>query len=718
MNKDLSGWVFIKKIRFRRALILLTILAAVLVGWPYGFFAYAENIAQGKPYFLSPQPNYQKYSLDQVSSNLTNGKHASSRMWTSDQGLVWVRTPRISINIDLESEHLLGTIRINLAAGVKGQVEFPLHAYTYVSRDGKKYYFVGDFMEGQNGLSREDYIERAFEIREIRRLARFVRIEVIPKGLYLSVDEVSVEGASGKSSKYNQMNQVDSGQIAKDFERRFSKSTQKAYSENDSNEAARLQFTRSEKSLAQARRRFDGKAIVVESVSPWGNLSPFSAPQKNIRKDAFSLFVPVGGCLYRAYRVTNLSQAKRNIRLKQTVSEPGFTAGVFHVDVVRDQSGSLKYDPLTPVEKPMALSTYWSNLFLVRMCDVNGGKAKYKLVIDDADTKDVYLDVSGAAETVAIEGHSQLDATTWSYLTAPEFSRKGREAANDLAEHHESTIVVPVTLLKSFPKLNEQEFEKYISVFDENFRKGKFTKIVLFLGLRGNPLGKSDGWSQSFLDWHKKAYSMLAAHGWRHDQIYLYPYDEPNGEDAAAAAEVIAWLRKNIVEVNIFLTVNSVNSLSLLPAADIVAVVPQVAASNNIRDMSKVWLYGTSGSAKQNSVYSYYRLLPWRAFSYGMAGVGFWSYSDRGHAGWNDDFGGGRVNYSPVYFNASGELVSSLRWEAWAQGLRDVVVLRAGAKRMNTGELAKTVLERAEAGGGSGADDVIQSVLLELRKMD
>lgn len=211
--------------------------------------------------------------------------------------------------------------------------------------------------------------------------------------------------------------------------------------------------------------------------------------------------------------------------------------------------------------------------------------------------------------------------------------------------------------------------------------------------------------------WHAKSTAILRAHGWDESEVYLCPYDEPRGEDADAAKELSDWLRKTIPEVNLFLTINSADSLWLQSSADIVAVVPALADSRQIMDSTKIWLYGTSGSAKQNSIYGYYRLMPWRAFSYGMAGVGFWSYSDNANSGWDDDYGGGRINYSPVYFDESGRLLSSLRWEAWAQGLRDVDILRAAVGKVDTRDLALKIIKDNVSDGESGADSVIQRLL-------
>ena len=697
-------------------LTFLALLFSVAGIWIFGFSAHAQDVSTGKAYTLSPQPHYLKYSPEQVAHNLTDGVSTYQRMWTSDQALTWVRAPRVSISIDLEGIHAIDAISVNLAAGIKGQVNFPAHAYVYVSLDGKNYKFATDLMAGSKGLAGEDYVSKKFEKNGIREHARYVRLEVIPRGVFFSVDEIDIKGIRSEQADYMTGGHISALDVASDVEKRFAISVNKIYAEKDKQALKRLKFNRKSGDALQVSKSFGGASLVIESVSPWSDISPFAPPSESTKRDKFSYFMPVSGCLYRAYRFTDLSTESRSIRFKQDINDDQSDVKLFHVDVVRDSDGNLQYDPLIPVKGSITLSKEWSNLFLLKICDVAGRDAQFNVSFGAADSGERYLDVSGSLKLVDFDNVGKFNAVTWSYLTDIDFSKNAESAVDDLAAHHENAIVVPVTLLKSFPYLSDGVFEEYISSFDKQKANGKFTKIILFLGLRGKPFEKKPEWFHDFLVWYAKATAILRDHGWDESEVYLYPYDEPRDEDADAAKELNDWLRKTIPGVNVFLTINSVDSLSLQSSADIVAVVPALVDSLQIKDSTKIWLYGTSGSAKHNSIYGYYRLMPWRAFSYDMAGVGFWSYSDKGKSGWNDDYGGGRTNYSPVYFDESGRLLSSLRWEAWAQGLRDVDILRAAAGKIDTRDMALKIIKDNVSYGELSADSAIQGLLSMLRE--
>jgi hypothetical protein len=104
---------------------------------------------------------------------------------------------------------------------------------------------------------------------------------------------------------------------------------------------------------------------------------------------------------------------------------------------------------------------------------------------------------------------------------------------------------------------------------------------------------------------------------------------------------------------------------------------------NEIKSFGKeVFMHDCLGPGKGNDPYSYYRLMPWRAFQLGLTGVGFWVYYDgvnykNGPLPWDDtmvSMGYYGVVYSSQFspVNTQGEnIVPSRRWEAWREGLED-----------------------------------------------
>jgi hypothetical protein len=97
----------------------------------------------------------------------------------------------------------------------------------------------------------------------------------------------------------------------------------------------------------------------------------------------------------------------------------------------------------------------------------------------------------------------------------------------------------------------------------------------------------------------------------------------------------------------------------------------------------KVWLYDARGPGKSNDPYSYYRLMPWWAFKFGITGAGFWVYVDPTKEQNWDDTGMAMGHYGVIYgasanlaAASSGEqIIPSRRWEAWREGVEDYYYL-------------------------------------------
>ena len=117
-----------------------------------------------------------------------------------------------------------------------------------------------------------------------------------------------------------------------------------------------------------------------------------------------------------------------------------------------------------------------------------------------------------------------------------------------------------------------------------------------------------------------------------------------------------------------------------------------------------VRFFSYSVISKASNAYWAYRLSAWRALRYDYEGIGFWCYDDVGGPGlvnW-DDTDGKKSDYAVIYEGAQ-RPVTSVRWEAWRQGVQDyryVEWVRSLAAACEDAALAKSATEEASSSVG------------------
>ncbi len=110
-----------------------------------------------------------------------------------------------------------------------------------------------------------------------------------------------------------------------------------------------------------------------------------------------------------------------------------------------------------------------------------------------------------------------------------------------------------------------------------------------------------------------------------------------------------------------------------------------------------LWTYQVLG--KGSGAFAQHRLSFWDCWNKGITGQGFWCYADAQGSAWNP-YDEGRGDYSPVYDGDEREMIPSLRWEAWREGVEDYTYLWM-------------LREAVERGAGSDADRAQASALLD-----
>ena len=158
------------------------------------------NIALGKSYTLSPEPNYPLCTDKEDLVQLTDGKYIKGgTMWLAKGAVGWHLETPIVITIDLDKVEPITGVSINAAAGA-ADVAWPRTALISVSTDGKKFEEVGNLIKLSGGIpNTSGYAVHAFKANKIEAEGRYVRLTIDPGGpyKYLFLDEIEIYGGSG-----------------------------------------------------------------------------------------------------------------------------------------------------------------------------------------------------------------------------------------------------------------------------------------------------------------------------------------------------------------------------------------------------------------------------------------------------------------------------------------------------------------------------------------
>src|SRR4051812_41757810 len=104
----------------------------------------APNLALGRPYTLTPRPNYLLTTDADDDRQLTDGSYtASDPIWLRSSTVGWQYQTPVTIVVDLQSVQPIGGVSFRTAAGRAG-VQWPRSIFVLVSDDNQRFYPVDD----------------------------------------------------------------------------------------------------------------------------------------------------------------------------------------------------------------------------------------------------------------------------------------------------------------------------------------------------------------------------------------------------------------------------------------------------------------------------------------------------------------------------------------------------------------------------------------------
>jgi len=304
--------------------------------------------------------------------------------------------------------------------------------------------------------------------------------------------------------------------------------------------------------------------------------------------------------------------------------------------------------------------------------------------------------------TIEVQKHKfpeniALDTCNWAYYQVA----SSLEMAEDLRKHHINVYTIPP---QDLPFLRFSSDKPGVirkpdfTELDKAIRAHNYARTFLLCldfnskkkdhGRFGNVKWMSPEWKSVFAKWLRNLIKHLDNAGIGYDKFALYSFDESLCNDFYELAQLI---KDTNPKVRIYANSFGKGPKEFMRFRELIDIWclqdshcerhPQWL--EQIKSFGKqVWTYECLRPMKAKDPYSYYRLMPWRAFKRGQTGAGFWIYYyglnfPAGAVPWDDTLRS--RGFSGVVYGRQGSTVPELseniipsrRWEAWREGVED-----------------------------------------------
>lgn len=713
--------------------ILLSFIIASLIISCYGQ-SDITNLAVHKKYMLSEQANY-KLTRGNDDKDLTDGKKKTGKRFWQDKSTVgWLGKEKVTIDLDLEEVNVIEEIKLNTARGEIASVRFPSEAYVFLSADDKKYVYAGDIMYDHKNIA-GDYKVKEFSLKDIKSKARFVKLVVIPNGKYLFLDEIEVLKGDDSQRISKSGNNFRKSEIDDKVKKLIIKHRQAKHSINQSNllkkqiedlgssieispsqQKYSVEKTAIKKQLEELKavktelikRKYGAEPFKIREINPWGNWKELSYTDfKNDNElGEYSN--------YRAFEILNTQMTKQEFSINKPTSIRLYT-----VPLSPSETGV--FDALVPFKSDKLTIEPGESVFIFYKKKEQKEQALIEVSLKNHKKRIEIL------PSINLNNNEILNANVWMYLDYPVIKKNKKGVVQDIESHSINTIVINGNYV---PKIGDHDFQK-LSSYLEEFSNLSNKKILLFSNnkhesRRNTQDGKeflSKEWKAVFKNWYKELLTVLSIAGVDKKEVYYYPFDEIQKEYFQYFQKLSEWSKKDFNELKLFLTIHQEEALGMVPYAAISQITPSFSrkAKEKYPD-SEIWQYTVISNSREKNAYTQYRLMAWEAFLYDYKGIGFWNYFDVNSFESNKE-----NNYSKLVHNKMAdhtvvytdkeEIVSSRRWEAFSQGLRDYKIISAYANKKGRQKAKKKVKEVLDYSEDVGKADLIINEMLSEEKL-
>ena len=349
--------------------------------------------------------------------------------------------------------------------------------------------------------------------------------------------------------------------------------------------------------------------------------------------------------------------------------------------------------------QPGELTQIWLTIFNPTLTT---GSYKGRVGVLAKTEKGENLPIETIPVTIEVQKHKfpenfALNTCNWAYYKVASMP----EMAEDLRNHHINVYVVPpqnlpfLRFASDWPgvvrKPNFANLDKalryhnyagtYLLCLDFNSNKKDYSRF-------GKVEWMTPEWKAVFSQWLKNLVKHLKVAGVGYDKFALYPFDETLCDDFYKLAKLI---KATDPKVRIYANSFGKGPKDFMRFRGLIDIwclqdshcMRHPKWLEQIKGFEKkIWTYECLRPMKAKDPYSYYRLMPWRAFKRGQTGAGFWIYYHgfnfkTGAVPWDDTLK--PQGFSGVVYGRGGSpvgrlaenIVPSRRWEAWREGVED-----------------------------------------------
>lgn len=635
-------------------------------------------------------PNYSQMKGSKKIETLIDGKTSRGKtFWLDPATIGWQNRERITIDLVLQKAEDIAAINFATAKNESAGVYMPYTINLLASNDGKGFDYIGE-LKAIGLKPTSGYVQYKVELGSINVRAKYLRIVVHTQGGMFFVDEIFLERGGKRSNNVKAKSEKEIEKIIDDkrtasLNRRMLVALVESNTDLKANQRTSLIRTIEEgKELHRSDEVEKLKNRINQNIANSLNTGvsmlfyDFPLNSRNQKSDVKTdVWTYPGSRRFVIFAVENFTSSN----FSETLSIKGninTQTEIFEVKEVFTRKGARVPDPLVPynINQKITLKP--------------GEKKTFALFLDATkETKEIVnISIPGIKNSLEINFTSvdvgidksfveklNFNVNVWPYFSEPFYKGREKSVQEDLKAHYVNVFVIPAkVLLPNNVSTDHAALKNYM----KNYSKG--SRVLLFVNHRGyvaNPGNyMSDLWKTRFTTWYSNIMKILTGYGVESSDVYLYPFDEIQPNEVDIFTTFSKWVKSDIPNAKIFSTVFENRYALVKDHADVIQV---LTPKNRNFDFDKksnreYWMYGIMDNSKDQNPVDY-RLLAWRSFSYQATGTGFWNYADQyGPSIW-DDNDGDRGDYNVVYDNGAGQIASSIRWEAFKNGVEDYFLL-------------------------------------------